>query len=138
MSEQFKDLIRTLLRMGVHIYWTGLPLDYRGEPFELVAWMMAMSDEYSLFPGKCKVCNKTPAHYSQRLMFGHPAPSSTPRFVPDTPRYRRLGFTYEQRCEHCFVPPPRRPNIHLKRILALLRTQPVASAKAVRRRKKAA
>ncbi len=125
MARQFKDVIRLLHAQGKHIYWTGLPVDFNDEPFELVAWMMAKSDEYAMFPGKCKVCHKSPAHHSQRLMFGHPAPRNTPRFVPDTERYRRMGFTYEARCEHCFLMPPSRPNEHLRRVLALLKAQMV-------------
>jgi thymidine kinase len=120
MEEQFKHVILTMWRQGKHIYWTGLPLDFKGEPFEIVAWMMAMSDKYELLPGKCKRCGREPAHYSQRLMFGHPAPRNTPRFVPDTERYQRMGFTYEQRCGQCFIPPGQ-PNEYLQAILRLLR-----------------
>jgi thymidine kinase len=114
-AAEFKAVIIRLLAEGKTIYWSGLPIDFRAEPFMVVAWMMAMSEHLELLQVECVVCQHKPAHFPQRLIFGHPAPRHHPRFVPDTPAFNRQGLTYETRCGDCYQLPDQ-PNQHLRAI----------------------
>jgi len=118
MAAEFEAVIEHLVLSGRTIYWSGLPVDFRGDPFMVVARMMALSERLVLLEAECAKCAHEPAHFAQRLIFGHPAPRNHPRFVPDTPAYRRQGITYEPRCVDCYEPPGE-PNEHLRAIWSL-------------------
>ncbi len=98
-EDVFRLLVRDILREGRNIFWSGLPLDFRGEPFEIVAMMMAMSGVLEVLPAECAVCGNVPAPLPQRLEFGQPVPYDHPRFLPDTKDFNVQGLTYEPRCE---------------------------------------
>ncbi|MEM1570696.1 hypothetical protein [Pyrobaculum sp.] len=51
----------------------GLNLDFRGEPFETTARLMAHADREVPLTATCKICGR-PATRTQRLVEGRPAP----------------------------------------------------------------
>ncbi|MEM1598298.1 MAG: thymidine kinase [Pyrobaculum sp.] len=69
----------------------GLNLDFRGEPFETMARLMAYADKVVSLTAVCKVCGR-PATRTQRLIDGRPAPRDSPRILVGG------AETYEARC----------------------------------------
>ncbi len=80
-----------LANRGKRVIVAGLDQDFRGEPFTLVARMMAVAEYVKKVLAICVVCGN-PANRSQRIV------ASTSRIV--------VGDTdvYEARCRKCFVP----------------------------------
>ena len=96
-EAQFFDLdlvatVNDLARAGRRVIVAGLDLDYRGEPFEPMPQLMAVSEYVSKQLAICMVCGD-PAHFSQRLG------ASTEQI--------ELGAqdAYEARCRRHFDPP---------------------------------
>jgi len=71
----------------------GLDLDYRGEPFEIMAEFLARSENVTKNLAICTVCGED-AHYSQRLNA-----SLGERVLVGA------ADLYEARCRNCFKPP---------------------------------
>ncbi|MFH2006859.1 MAG: thymidine kinase [bacterium] len=95
-EAQFFDveLVRvceSLANAGRRVIVAGLDQDFRGEPFETVSTLMAVSEYVDKVLAICVKCGN-PANRSQRIV------SSTSRIV--------VGDTdvYEARCRKCFVP----------------------------------
>lgn len=89
------DLVGTVTDLagaGKRVIVAGLDLDYRGEPFEPMPQMMAVSEYVSKQLAICMVCGE-PAHFSQRLS------TSTERIQVGAKE------TYEARCRRHFEPP---------------------------------
>lgn len=105
MARDCRKFIKELRCSGRNIFWAGLPLDFRGDQFELVAMLMALSDGLEMLETDCAVCGHRPAQKPQRLEFGQPVPRRHPRFLPDTPGINVSGITYEPRCFHCHAVP---------------------------------
>jgi thymidine kinase len=80
-----------MAREGKRVIAAGLDLDFRGEPFDVVAHLMAVAEYVEKALAICMVCGN-PAARSQRIV------ASTSRIV--------VGDTdaYEARCRRCFVP----------------------------------
>lgn len=95
-EAQFFDmeLVRVceaLANAGRRVIVAGLDQDFRGEPFETVATLMAVAEFVDKVMAICVKCGN-PANRSQRIV------SSSKRIVVgDTD-------TYEARCRKCFVP----------------------------------
>ena len=81
-----------LARAGKRVIVAGLDLDYRGEPFEPMPQLMAVSEYVSKQLAICMVCGE-PAHFSQRLT------ASRERIEVGAQE------TYEARCRQHFEPP---------------------------------
>ena len=95
-EAQFFDveLVRvceSLANSGRRVIVSGLDQDFRGEPFETVATLMAVAEYVKKVMAICVKCGN-PANRSQRIV------ASTSRIV--------VGDTdvYEARCRKCFVP----------------------------------
>lgn len=95
-EAQFFDmeLVRVceaLANAGRRVIVAGLDQDFRGEPFETVATLMAVAEFVDKVMAICVKCGN-PANRSQRIV------SSSKRIV--------VGDTdaYEARCRKCFVP----------------------------------
>lgn len=54
--------IWTLLEKGVHVYTSGLDMDWRGQPFETVQGLMAIADEVHKFHAVCSHCGADAVH----------------------------------------------------------------------------
>ncbi len=79
----------------------GLDTDFRGEPFQLMAAVLAMADSVTKLSAVCARCKTPTATFTQRLINGKPAPYESPRFMPGD------ADLYEPRCRRCYEPPPR-------------------------------
>jgi len=96
-EAQFFDLdlvrvVKRLLRMGKRVIVAGLDLDYREEPFEVVAQLMALAQHVQKLTAVCSKCRAQHATRSQRLSH-------------DTSRFAVGDKEYEPRCLMCFEPP---------------------------------
>lgn len=90
--------VRSLIDSGLTVAVAGLDTDFRGEPFEAVAKLIAISDRAEKFYATCVRCGAQ-AIRSQRLIGGAPAPYDAPRI--------QVGGDemYEARCRDCHVVP---------------------------------
>ncbi|REJ31902.1 MAG: thymidine kinase [Bacillota bacterium] len=79
----------------------GLDTDFRGEPFQLMAAVLAMADSVTKLSAVCARCKTPGATFTQRLINGKPAPYESPRFMPGD------ADLYEPRCRRCYERPPR-------------------------------
>ncbi|MCD6498177.1 MAG: thymidine kinase [Deltaproteobacteria bacterium] len=86
-----------LANAGKRVIVAGLDLDFRAEPFEAMARLMAMAEYVKKVLAICVVCGN-PASRSQRLV------ESTSRFMVGDRE------TYEARCRRCFVPEGKGPH----------------------------
>jgi len=97
---QFFDLeiinvILKLVNSGKKVFVAGLDLDFRGVPFGPMPTLMALSDKTLKLKAICVICGKD-AHFSQRIVNGHPAKFNDPIILPGAEEY------YQARCRNCF------------------------------------
>jgi len=85
----------TLARRGCRVIVAGLDMDYRGEPFEVIANLMARAELVTKNLAICSRCGEE-AHYSQ-LLSG--AETASGRILVGAKE------SYEARCRKCFEPP---------------------------------
>ncbi|MBI2984736.1 MAG: hypothetical protein HYY50_03880 [Candidatus Kerfeldbacteria bacterium] len=103
MEAAAKQLFLDLRRLGRHTYWSGLPMDFRAQPFELVAFLLGITSHPYPRDTSCAVCKRMPAPFPQRLYFDLPAPADDARFLADTPEQQaRKRLRYEPRCSNCY------------------------------------
>jgi thymidine kinase len=95
-DETLVSVVETLIGRGIHVVVAGLDMDFRGEPFDHVAKLMATADKVVKLSAVCIRCGKK-AHHSQRLINGEPAPYDAPRIAVGGEEL------YEARCRDCFV-----------------------------------
>ena len=91
-------LIRDLVSRSIRVIAAGLDTDFRGEPFDQVAWLMAEADSVTKLTAICVRCGE-PAIRTQRLIAGDPAPYDSPRIVVGGDEL------YEARCRTCHEVP---------------------------------
>lgn len=92
------DFCRELAESGRRVIVAGLDLDFRGEPFGPMPWLMAEAEQVDKLQAICLVCGAA-ASRSQRLINGQPASYHDPIIL--------VGATenYEARCrQHHEVP----------------------------------
>lgn len=87
-------LIRELVGRNLRVIAAGLDTDFRGEPFDQVARLMAEADSVTKLTAVCVRCGE-PAIRTQRLIAGDPAPYNSPRIVVGGDEL------YEARCRTC-------------------------------------
>lgn len=85
-------VVMRLVRSGKRVIVSGLDLDYREVPFEVIANLMALAQEVQKLTAVCLKCHERHASRSQRL-------------TDDTDRIAVGDKQYEPRCLVCFVPP---------------------------------
>ncbi len=101
------DVVEELLRIKKNVIIGGLDLDFRGEPFGPMPYLMAKANIVRKLRGVCEYkyetksrCNNSSTR-TQRLIAGEPARYDSPIVVVDGAGVE----TYETRClEHHFVP----------------------------------
>ena len=96
-------VVDDFLKKGFHIIISGLMLDFRGEPFGPMPWLVGRANEIMRLTAICDVrgCNRR-ATRTQRLIEGEPAPFSSPLVVIEG---QTKNETYETRCVfHHIVP----------------------------------
>lgn len=77
----------------------GLDTDFRAEPFQLMASVLAMADSVTKLSAVCARCKTPGATFTQRLINNEPAPYESPRIMPGD------ADLYEPRCRRCYEPP---------------------------------
>lgn len=85
-------VVKDLVRSGKRVIVSGLDLDYREKPFEVMAQLLALAQDVQKLTAVCSKCRVRHASRSQRL-------------TDDTSRISVGDKEYEPRCLQCFVPP---------------------------------
>jgi thymidine kinase len=88
------DACRRLADSGYEVILAGLDMDFRGEPFGPMPFLLAEADEIVKLRAICARCDRD-ASRSQRLIDEKPAPTSAPTILVGAQE------TYEARCRHC-------------------------------------
>lgn len=92
------DVVETLAEQGIRVIVTGLDMDFRGEPFGCMPYLIARAEIVDKLQAICMVCGES-ACRTQRLVDGKPAHYNEPIVV--------IGAIemYEARCRaHHQVP----------------------------------
>ncbi len=83
-----------LANQGIRVICAGLDMDFRGEPFPVVANLMAKAEDITKLTAICVKCG-APATMTQRIVNGIPASYDEPVVVVGAEE------SYEPRCRHC-------------------------------------
>jgi thymidine kinase len=87
-----------LAERGVRVMLAGTDTDFRGEPFGMMAHLMAIAEDVTKLQAICVVCGDL-ACRNQRLVDGRPAKWDMPVVMVGG------SESYEARCRRCFVIP---------------------------------
>ncbi|MFD2616248.1 thymidine kinase [Terrilactibacillus laevilacticus] len=102
-DEDIVQAIQELADRGLRVIVAGLDMDFRGEPFEPVPSIMAISEEVTKLNAVCMVCG-SPASRTQRLIDHRPASYNDPIILVGA------SESYEARCRHCHEVPGKPEN----------------------------
>lgn len=91
------SVAQQLMMKGLDVVIAGLDLDFKKDPYPVMANLTGIANEVVKVSAVCVVCGKR-AMYSQRLINGHPALRSSPIELVDGADQR---VTYEARCGCC-------------------------------------
>jgi thymidine kinase len=94
------ELSTALAQRGMRVILAGTDMDFRGEPFGCMPYLMAVAEVVDKLHAICVVCGG-PATRNQRLIEGRPARYDSPTIM--------IGGqeSYEARCRHCHQVPRR-------------------------------
>lgn len=98
-KDSFPELVRDLaFKEGKRVIISGLDLDFKGDPFGPIPFILALADEVVKLTAVCVICGN-PANRTQRLINGKPAPRNSPVIV--------IGGSelYQPRCPSCWEVP---------------------------------
>jgi len=96
-DEGIVDVLRKLSKDGIKVVVAGLDMDFRGEPFGPMPFIMAIADDVLKLHAICTVCGED-ATMTQRLINGKPASYDDPVVMIGA------SETYEARCKlHHYV-----------------------------------
>lgn len=105
-DDQIVDIIKLLIEMDIPVTFSGLALDFRGEPFGQMPTLLSLCDEIEKPTAICKTCGED-ATRTQRLINGQPADYNDPIILVGD---QKEG--YEARCiKHHQVPNKPSPKI---------------------------
>ena len=88
------EICETLADRGVRVICAGLDMDFRGEPFGPMPWIMARAEDVLKLHAICVICGDE-ASRTQRLIDGHPAAYNDPIVLVGA------SEVYEARCREC-------------------------------------
>jgi len=94
MDEDIVDVSELLANRGIRVILAGLDNDFRGEPFPIMAKLLAKAEFISKLTAICVKCG-APATRTQRIVNGIPASYFDPIVVVGA------SEAYEPRCRHC-------------------------------------
>jgi len=94
LGEEIVQVCKESADSGKRVICSGLDMDFRGEPFQVVPHLMAIAEYVTKLTAICKVC-KLPATRTQRLVNGKPAKYSDPIILVGAEE------GYEARCRTC-------------------------------------
>lgn len=94
LDEDIINVSRQLANRGMRVILAGLDTDFRGEPFPIMANLLAIAEYIQKLAAICVVCG-APATRTQRVIEGKPASYHDPII--------KVGASesYEARCRHC-------------------------------------
>jgi len=88
------QILDDLASSGIRVIAAGLDMDFRGEPFPIVATLLAKAEFITKLTAVCVVCG-APATLTQRIVNGIPASLKDPIIQVGA------SESYEPRCRHC-------------------------------------
>ena len=92
-------IVEELAEKGHRVITAGLDMDFRGEPFEPIPHLLAVSEEVTKLQAVCAVCGSSSSR-TQRLIDGNPAKIDDPVILVGA------NESYEPRCRaHHIVAP---------------------------------
>lgn len=93
------NIVEQLAKNGNRVVVAGLDMDFRGEPFEPMPKLLAVSEQVTKLQAVCAVCG-SPSSRTQRLINGEPAKIDDPIILVGA------NESYEPRCRaHHIVAP---------------------------------
>ena len=95
-DEAVLEVCRTLANQGLRVICAGLDCDFRGNPFPIVANLLAMAEQITKLTAIC-VCCGNEATMTQRIINGLPARYQDPTILVGEKE------SYEPRCRKCHV-----------------------------------
>lgn len=95
-DEDVLEISRSLADQGLRVICAGLDCDFRGNPFPVVANLLAMAESITKLTAIC-VCCGNEATMTQRIINGKPARYSDPTILVGEKE------SYEPRCRKCHV-----------------------------------
>jgi thymidine kinase len=95
-SKAIIPVIEYLVKQGKRVIVAGLDLDFRGEPFETTAYLLALADYVTKHKAICVICGAD-AHHTQRLINNAPAAYEDPIILVGAEEL------YQPRCRVCFL-----------------------------------
>lgn len=95
-DEAVVDFARDLANQGLRVICAGLDCDFRGNPFMIVARLLAMAESITKLTAIC-VCCGNEATMTQRIINGLPAKYDEPTILVGEKE------SYEPRCRKCHV-----------------------------------
>lgn len=97
----FPEICRELSNLGAYIYLAGLDTDFRRELFPPMQQLMEEAEHVHQFHSECDQCGE-PSSFTQRLLDGQPVTEGE-LVVLDSVHGGENDYTYETRCERCYV-----------------------------------
>lgn len=94
LGEEIIDICQKAANMGKRVICSGLDMDFRGEPFQVVPSLMAIAEQVTKLTAVCMKC-KMPATITQRIVNGKPARYEDPIIMVGAKE------SYEARCRTC-------------------------------------
>ena len=93
------DIAQSLAKKGYRVITAGLDMDFKGEPFDPVPEMLAVSEHITKLQAVCAVCGASSSR-TQRLIDGRPAKYDDPIIMVGA------NESYEPRCRahHVILP----------------------------------
>ncbi|QLK86521.1 thymidine kinase [Staphylococcus sp. 17KM0847] len=98
-DREIVDIAQSLAAKGYRVITAGLDMDFKGEPFDPVPEMLAVSEHITKLQAVCAVCGASSSR-TQRLIDGKPAKVDDPIILVGA------NESYEPRCRahHVVVP----------------------------------
>ncbi len=96
LDEGIVECCRSLANHGMRVICAGLDCDFRGNPFPIVANLLAMAESITKLTAICVVCGDE-ATKTQRIIAGKPAHYDDPTILVGEKE------SYEPRCRKCHV-----------------------------------
>lgn len=98
MSAEIMQVVDELVERGIRVIVAGLDMDFRGEPFGMMPFLMAKAERVEKLRAICMVCGES-ASRTQRLVNDKPARYDDPVVIVGA------SEMYEARCrQHHKVP----------------------------------
>lgn len=92
-DDEIIEIIDKFANKGIRVIAAGLDLDFKGDPFDIVAKLLAKAEFVTKLTAICCVCGKE-ATRTQRLINGEPASIKDPIVLVGA------SESYEARCRH--------------------------------------